>query len=93
MPFRSAVATARWCGRWMWNTPSRWFRPVTQSTGIKSIAFITVIQQNTISASGAIHERSPWMMPLAWSSTISTIISTKAWKRPGTPGVTRRAAA
>ena len=42
-------------------------------------------QQNTISASGAIHERSPWMMPLAWSSTISTIISTKAWKRPGTP--------
>ncbi|MCY1374647.1 hypothetical protein D9M69_620030 [compost metagenome] len=66
---------------------------MTQSTGIKSIAFIMVIQQNTISASGAIHERSPWMMPLAWSSTISTIISTKAWKRPGTPEVTRRAAA
>ena len=31
-------------------------------------------------------------MPLAWVSTISTRISTAAWKRPGTPEVALRAA-
>ncbi|CFO69554.1 Uncharacterised protein [Bordetella pertussis] len=31
-------------------------------------------------------------MDLAWSSTMSTIISMKPWKRPGTPAVARRAA-
>jgi hypothetical protein len=31
-------------------------------------------------------------MPLAWESTISTRISTAAWKRPGTPEVALRAA-
>ena len=31
-------------------------------------------------------------MPLACVSTISTRISTAAWKRPGTPAVARRAA-
>ncbi len=31
-------------------------------------------------------------MPLAWLSTISTSISTAAWKRPGTPDVADLAA-
>jgi len=32
------------------------------------------------------------MLALAWLSTISTSISTAAWKRPGTPEVALRAA-
>ena len=49
----------------------------------------------TVSASGATNLRL-WAlctMPLACVSTISTRISTAAWKRPGTPDVALRAAA
>ncbi len=46
----------------------------------------------TVSASGAMKLRSPCTMDFAWSSTISTIISTNACMRPGTPAVARRAA-
>ncbi|KAG1241805.1 hypothetical protein G6F65_023343 [Rhizopus arrhizus] len=65
-----------------------------RSTGSKSSAFIRMIQMNKVSASGAMKRRllALWTMPLAWSSTMSTIISTKAWKRVGTPLVARRAA-
>ena len=58
------------------------------------MAFIRKIQTNTVSASGATSLRL-WAlctMPLAWESTISTSISTAAWKRPGTPEVALRAA-
>ena len=54
---------------------------------------MSALEQHTVSANGAMKLRSPWTMFLAWSLTISTIISTKAWKRPGTPEVARRAAA
>ncbi len=37
-------------------------------------------------------ERLPCTIDLDWFSTISTTISTSAWKRPGTPEVARRAA-
>ena len=52
------------------------------------------IQMNTVSASGATNLRllALCTMPLAWESTISTMISTAAWKRPGTPEVALRAA-
>ena len=52
------------------------------------------IQMNTVSASGATSLRlwALWTMPLACESTISTSISTAAWKRPGTPAVALRAA-
>ena len=66
----------------------------SRSTGSRSIAFIRKIQTNTVSASGATSLRL-WAlctMPLAWESTISTSISTAAWKRPGTPEVALRAA-
>ncbi len=65
-----------------------------RSTGSRSIAFIRKIQTNTVSASGATNLRL-WAlctMPLACPSTISTRISTAAWKRPGTPEVALRAA-
>jgi hypothetical protein len=45
------------------------------------------IQTNTVSASGAMKLRSPCTMDFDWDSTISTRISTAAWKRPGTPDV------
>ena len=66
----------------------------SRSTGSRSIAFIRKIQTNTVSASGATSLRllALWTMPLAWLSTISTRISTAAWKRPGTPEVALRAA-
>ena len=49
---------------------------------------------NTVSASGDTSLRLLALRttPLAWFSTISDIISTAAWKRPGTPGVALRAA-
>ena len=62
------------------------------STGRKSSEFIRATQTNTVSASGAMKLRSPWTMAFDWFSTISTSISTAAWKRPGTPEVARRAA-
>jgi hypothetical protein len=57
------------------------------------MAFIRKIQTNTVRASGATNSRDfgEWTMPLAWSATISTMISTAAWKRPGTPEVARAA--
>ena len=57
------------------------------------MAFIRKIQTNTVSASGATSLRlfSLWMTPLAWFSTSSDMISTAAWKRPGTPDVALRA--
>ena len=64
-----------------------------RSTGSRSIAFIRKIQTKTVSASGATNLRL-WAlctMPLACASTISTRISTAAWKRPGTPEVALRA--
>ncbi|MCY1313778.1 hypothetical protein D9M70_643330 [compost metagenome] len=59
-----------------------------------SIAFSRKIQTNTVSASGAMNLRLAALctLALAWLSTISTRISTAAWKRPGTPGVALRAA-
>ena len=39
------------------------------STGRKSIAFMSSTHTNTVSASGATKLRSPWKMPLTWSST------------------------
>ena len=65
-----------------------------KSTGSMSMAFIRKIQTNTVRASGAISLRllALWITPLAWLSTISTRISTAAWKRPGTPEVALRAA-
>ena len=66
----------------------------SRSTGSRSIAFITKIHTNTVSASGATSLRlcALCTMPLACESTISTSISTAAWKRPGTPDVARDAA-
>jgi len=66
----------------------------SRSTGSRSIAFIRKIQMKTVRASGATSLRlwALWTMPLAWDSTISTRISTAAWKRPGTPEVAARAA-
>src|SRR5512137_1465997 len=64
----------------------------SRSTGMRSIAFMKMIQMKTVIASGAMKLRSPCTIDLLCSSTISTIISTKAWKRPGTPGVAARAA-
>ena len=65
-----------------------------RSTGSRSIAFIRKIQTKTVSASGATNLRLSALctMPLACASTISTRISTAAWKRPGTPEVALRAA-
>jgi hypothetical protein len=59
-----------------------------------SMAFIRKIQTNTVSARGAMNLRdwALWILALAWLSTISTSISTAAWKRPGTPEVALRAA-
>jgi hypothetical protein len=56
------------------------------------MAFMRKIHTNTVSASGATRRRlcALWMMPRAWLSTISTSISTAAWKRPGTPAVAVR---
>jgi len=58
------------------------------------MAFIRKIQTNTVSASGEMNLRlwALWILALAWLSTISTSISTAAWKRPGTPAVALRAA-
>ncbi len=69
-------------------------RPIhgRKSTGSRSIAFIRKTQQNTVRASGAMKVRSPLTSTLACSLTMSTSISTAAWKRPGTPEVARRAA-
>src|SRR5690242_7620993 len=66
----------------------------TRSTGSRSIVFIRTIQRNTVSASGETNLRllALCTMPLACESTISTRISTAAWKRPGTPAVALRAA-
>ena len=66
----------------------------SRSTGIRSSAFISTIQRKTVRASGATNRRLLALvtMLLAWSSTMSTTISTKAWKRVGTPEVARRAA-
>ena len=57
------------------------------------MAFIRKIQTNTVSASGDTSLRllALWITPLAWFSTISDMISTAAWKRPGTPEVALRA--
>ena len=49
-------------------------------------------QTNTVSASGAMKRRLPWIIDFDWSSTISTSISIAHWKRPGTPDVALRAA-
>ena len=66
----------------------------SRSTGSRSIALSRKTQTNTVSASGATNLRlvALWTMPLASLSTISTRISTAAWKRPGTPEVALRAA-
>src|SRR3990172_3468190 len=63
----------------------------TQSTGRKSIAFISNTHTNTVSAVGATKAlRSPWKIPLTWSSTNSIASSTNAWRLPGTPAVALR---
>ena len=66
----------------------------SRSTGSKSIAFMKKIHTKTVSASGETNLRDSalWMMPFACSDTMSTRISTAAWKRPGTPEVALRAA-
>ncbi|CPL65767.1 Uncharacterised protein [Bordetella pertussis] len=66
----------------------------SRSTGSRSSAFMRMIHRNTVRASGATNRRLLALvtMDLAWSSTMSTIISMKPWKRPGTPAVARRAA-
>jgi hypothetical protein len=64
----------------------------SRSSGSRSIAFMKKIQTNTVSASGAMKLRSPCTIDLDCDSTISTRISTAAWKRPGTPEVALAAA-
>src|SRR5262245_14641315 len=72
--------------------PTAWKKEENISTGRKSSEFISETQTNTVSASGAMKLRLPCTIDFDWSSTISTTISTNAWKRPGTPEVARRAA-
>ena len=66
----------------------------SRSTGSRSIALSRKIQMKIVSAIGPTILRlvALWTMALAWSSTISIMNSIAAWKRPGTPDVTRRAA-
>ena len=66
----------------------------SRSSGNKSIALSRKIQTKMVNAKGATSLRllALCTMPLASDSTISTRISTAAWKRPGTPDVALRAA-
>jgi len=61
------------------------------STGNKSIKFIKNTQQNSVNASGATKSFWPRNEPRTFSSTNSTIHSTKFCAPSGTPAVARRA--
>ena len=86
----SAVGTGRqlgWCRTCSENH-------AIQSTGMKSIAFISSTHTNTVSATGATKRwRSPCVkMPFTWSSMNSMASSMKACRFPGTPEVAPRTA-